>query len=216
MGLCLLSAVASDHETSDWKPLFDGKTTTGWRGYGRAEFPTRGWAVENGCLHLVTGGGGGNIITADQFTDFELEWEWRIALKGNNGIKYMVTETRPTAPGPEYQMVDDAMVPSPLHQTASFYDVLPPQTKPRVHPPGAWNQSRLVIRGQHVEHWLNGDKVLTYELGSPEVRAAIAKSKFKHAEGFGDKVKGHIMLTDHQGETWFRNLRIRELSTVPR
>jgi hypothetical protein len=150
------------------------------------------------------------------FTDFELRWEWRIGPDGNNGIKYLVTEDRPSSPGHEYQMIDDAILPDPKHQTASFYDVLPPQTKPRVNPPGTWNESRIVIRGQHVEHWLNGDKVLAYELGSPEVRAAIAKSKFKEARGFGEKIKGPILLTNHQRETWFRNIRIREFSAPGR
>ena len=207
---CLLGACASDRATGAWKPLFDGETTAGWRGYGRPDFPKHGWVVENGCLHLVASGGGGDIITLDQFTDFELEWEWRIGPNGNNGLKYLVTEARPNSPGHEYQMVDDATLPDPKHQTASCYDVLPPQTQPRVNPPGEWNQSRLVIRGQHVEHWLNGEKVLAYELGSPELQAAIAKSKFKDARGFGEKIKGPILLTDHHRETWFRNIRIRE------
>jgi hypothetical protein len=214
--ICLLGACAADRETGGWKPLFDGKTTAGWRGYGQPDFPKRGWVVEDGCLHLTPSGGGGNIITVDQFTDFELQWEWRIALKGNNGIKYLVTEARPQSPGPEYQMVDDATEPGDKHQTASFYDVLPPQTLPRVHPPGEWNQSRLVIHGTHVEHWLNGDRVLTYELGSAEVQAAIAKSKFKDARGFGEKIKGPILLTDHNGETWFRNIKIREFPVPTR
>jgi len=212
---CLLPARAGDPETADWKPLFDGKTTAGWRGYGRPDFPPKGWVVEDGCLHLIAGGGGGNLITVDQFTDFELQWEWRIGPKGNNGVKYLVTETRPNSPGHEYQMVDDATESGPKHQTASFYDVLPPQRTPRVNPPGSWNQSRLVLRGQQVEHWLNGEKVLTYELGSTEVRAAIAQSKFKDARGFGEKIKGPILLTDHHSETWFRNIRIREFPVQP-
>ena len=172
--------------------------------------------MEHGCLHLVANGGGGDIITVEQFTDFELQWEWRIGPKGNNGIKYLVTEARPGSPGQEYQMLDDATLPDPKHQTASFYDVLPPQTKTRVNPPGEWNESRLVIRGPHVEHWLNGDMVLAYELGSPEVQAAIAKSKFKDARGFGEKIKGPILLTDHHSETWFRNIRIREFPAQSR
>ncbi len=211
---CLLGACAADREPAGWKPLFDGKTTAGWRGYGQPDFPKQGWTVENGCLHLsASGGGGGDIITVEQFTDFELQWEWRIGPDGNNGIKYLVTEARPSSPGHEYQMVDDAVIPDPRHRTASFYDVLPPQTKPHVNPPGSWNESRIVIRGPRVEHWLNGEKVLAYELGSPAVQAAIAKSKFKDAHGFGDKIKGPILLTNHHRETWFRNIRIREFST---
>lgn len=210
---CLLGACASNRSTSDWKPLFDGKTTAGWRGYGQPDFPKQGWTVEDGCLHLTaSGGSGGDLITVQQFTDFELEWEWRIVPKGNNGIKYLVTEARPNAPGHEYQMIDDATVPDGKHQTASFYDVLPPQTKTRINPPGSWNQSRLVIRGQSVEHWLNGDKVLAYELGSVEVKTALANSKFRDINGFGEKIRGSILLTNHHRETWFRNIRIREFA----
>ena len=108
-------------------------------------------------------------------------------------------------------MVDDATMPNPKHQTATFYDVLPVQVATKVKPLGEWNQSRLIIQGNHIEHWLNGVKVLAYDLGSEEVKAALAKSKFKSAAGFGDKIKGHILLTNHQDEAWYRNLRIREL-----
>jgi hypothetical protein len=206
-----LNASAAEREPGKQQSLFDGKTTAGWRSYGKPEFPKRGWVVEDGSLHLLPNGNGGDIITTAQFTDFDLQWEWRIASKANNGIKYLVTESRPGAPGHEYQMVDDATALEPKQQTATFYDVIPTQTKTHVKPPGEWNQSRLVIQGNHVEHWLNGDKVLEYELGSPEVKAAVAKSKFKNAAGFGEKTKGHLMLTDHHGETWFRNIRVREL-----
>jgi len=108
-------------------------------------------------------------------------------------------------------MVDDATTSGRNHQTASFYDVLATQIPTKVNPPGEWNQSRIVVQGRRVEHWLNGVKVLSYELGSDEVKAALAKSKFRQAAGFGDKIKGHILLTNHHGETWFRNLRLREL-----
>ena len=194
-----------------WRVLFDGHDTKAWRGYTRTEFPTSGWIVEDNCLHLLPGGKGGQLVTVEKFDNFELEWEWRIAPKANNGIKYFVTESRPTAPGHEYQMVDDTTERGEKHLTASFYDVLAPQMTPRPNPPGQWNHSRLVVRGNHVEHWLNGVKVLTYELGSPELRAALAQSKFRNVPGFGEKLKGHILLTNHSGETWFRKMRIREL-----
>ena len=205
------AATAAEGEKGGWQSLFDGKSTDGWRSYGKPEFPKRGWVVEDDCLHLLPNGDGGNIITKAEFTDYELQWEWRIAPKANNGIKYLVTERRQNAPGHEYQMIDDATVKNPLQQTATFYDVLPTQTKIHAKPPGEWNLSRVIIQGNHVEHWLNGEKVLTYELGSPEVKAAVAKSKFKNDAGFGEKIKGHIMLTDHHGETWYRHIRIREL-----
>ena len=207
----VVATSAAEREKGNWQFLFDGKSTESWRSYGKPGFPKSGWIVEDGCLHLLPDGKGGEIITKAQFTDFELQWDWRIAPKANNGIKYLVTESRPGAPGHEYQMVDDSTMPDPLHQTATFYAVLPTQTKAHPKSPGEWNQSRVIIQGNHVEHWLNGEKVLQYELGSAEVKAGVAKSKFKNAAGFGEKIKGHIMLTDHHGETWYRDIRIREL-----
>ena len=194
-----------------WRALFDGKDVSAWRTYGGTGFPKTGWVVEDGCLHLQRGGGGGELVTVDTFDNYEFEWEWKLAPKGNNGIKYLVTEARRESPGPEYQMIDDATIPNPLHQTAAFYDVLPVQVPTKVKPPGQWNKSRIVIQGQHIEHWLNGVKVLSFELGSAEVKAGLTKSKFKKSPGFGDKIKGHILLTNHQDDTWFRNLRLREL-----
>ena len=129
-------------------------------------------------------------------------------------MKYLVTEERPSAPGHEYQMLDDKGHPDgkigPKRQTASFYDVLPPAADKKLNPPGEWNASRIVVRGNHVEHWLNGAKVLQCELGSEEVKAGLAQSKFKNAPQFGEKIDGHLMLTDHGDECFFRNLKLRE------
>jgi len=203
---------AAESQAGSWKPLFDGKTTAGWREYRKSDFPKAGWVVGEGCLRLSDGGRGANLVTEAEYEDFEFEWEWKLPPKANNGVKYFVTENRPSAPGHEYQMIDDSLVRDPRSKTATFYDVLPLQVQSPVEPPGEWNKSRILVRGNHVEHWLNGIKVLEYELGSPEVKAALQKSKFKDEPGFGDKIKGRIMLTDHQDEAWYRNLRIRELS----
>jgi len=171
--------------------------------------------VEDGILKKVGGEQGGEIITEQKFNDFEVSWEWRISEAGNNGLKYLVTEERPSAPGHEYQMLDDDKHPDgkigPHRQTGSFYDVIPPKAGKPINPVGDWNSSRVLVKGNHVEHWLNGAKVVEYELGSEELKAAIAKSKFKKAEGFGTKIEGHLMLTDHKDECWFRNIKIREL-----
>ena len=139
-----------------------------------------------------------------------------MAVGGNNGLKYLVTEERPGAPGHEYQMNDDKRHPDAAkglkRVTASFYAVIPaPEARPS-RPAGEWNESRIVVKGSRVEHWLNGGKVLEYELGSDALKAAIAESKFKDAAGFGTKLKGHIMLTDHGEECSFRNVKIRELT----
>lgn len=199
----------------DWRPLFNGKDLEGWRIYGSDQPPAPGWKVVDGELVKVAGMRGGDIITKETFTDFEFSWEWKVPEKGNNGIKYLVTEARKGTPGPEYQLLDDTGHPDGKNGTkrltASLYDILPADTADVVRPAGEWNESRLVIRGNEVEHWLNGGKVLSYQLGSEALKTAIAASKFKNAAGFGEKITGHIMLTDHGEGCVFRNLRIREL-----
>ena len=206
-----LNELSAEQKAAGWKLLFNGKDLSGWRQYGKQSPPGTGWKVEDGILKKLEKVRGGDIITTEKFNDFEFAWEWRIEPKGNNGVKYLVTEARPNAPGHEYQMIDDSVVKNPKDQTASFYEVLPPdEGKPAVKI-NDWNSSRILIKGNHVEHYLNGAKVLEYELGSEEVKSGVAKSKFKNAAGFGEKIQGHIMLTDHQDGVWFRNLMVREL-----
>ena len=196
-----------------WKLLFDGKSLKGWRSYGKPDGPKQGWSVENGVLKCVAGGHGGDIVTTGQFTDFDFEWDWSIPAGANNGIKYMVNEKRKSAPGQEYQMIDDSIEDSmpAKRSTASFYDVLPPAADKPLKPVGEWNHSAVIVRGKHVEHWLNGKKVLEYEFDSPELKAALAKSKFKNSPGFGEKITGPILLTEHHDEASFKNLKILEL-----
>lgn len=220
MALARVASAAAEPNTltdaekaAGWKLLFDGKSLAGWRTYGSQGKPGEGWKAEDGTLKKLKGVRGGDIITEQKFGDFELSWEWRIAAAGNNGLKYLVTEERRNAPGHEYQMIDDDGHPDgklgPKRQTGSFYDVLPPVADKPLKPPGEWNHSRIVIKGASVEHWLNGKQVLSYALGSPETKAAIANSKFKDVAHFGEKIDGHLMLTDHQDECWFRNVKIR-------
>ncbi len=217
---CLLATAADvsinqltpEEKANGWKLLFDGQSLNGWRSFRKQTPPKQGWVVEDGILKKVANVSGGDLITVDKFTDFEFSWEWRVPPKANNGIKYFIIEER-GAIGHEYQMIDDAVVKnSPKDQTASFYEVLPPKANKPLKAPGEWNSSRVLVLGDHVEHWLNGAKVLEYELGSEEVMAGVAKSKFKNVAGFGKKVKGHILLTDHKDEACFRNIKIRELT----
>lgn len=203
-------------EKSDgWQLLFDGQTFNGWRGYGLKGLPEAGWEIKDGTLRTVAKVKGKELITERKFTDFELSWEWRAALGANNGVKYFVTEDRPKSPGHEYQTIDDERHPDakrgPLYQTGAFYDVFPPAADKPSKPAGEWNSSRIIVRGDHVEHWLNGKNILTYTAGSDAVKAAVAKSKFKGEAGFGNKITGPIMLTYHQDEFWYRNIKIREL-----
>ncbi len=205
--------LTGEEKAAGWKLLFDGKTTEGWRTFKKQTFPAKGWVVEEGWLHCL-GKGGGDIISDAEFGDFELQWEWKQAPAGNSGVKYFVTETRNAALGHEYQMIDDEREPDAnsadgKRVTASFYDVLKPAVIPPTKPPGEINQSRILVKGNHVEHWLNGVKVLEYECGSEAVRAAVAASKFKTTTGFGTKIKGHLLLQDHGSEVWFRNLKVR-------
>ena len=217
LGGCL-SPVADNtlsraEKSAGWQLLFDGQTLNGWRPY--ANKPAGGWEVKDGTLHAIAKVKGSELITEKKFHDFEFSWEWKIPVAGNNGVKYFVTEARTGAPGHEYQMLDDKAHPDskagPIRQTASFYDVLPPAADKPSKAPGEWNASRIVVKGNRVEHWLNGKNVLTYELGSDAVKAGLAKSKFTKFLDFGTKIDGHIMLTYHQDDCWYRNIKIREL-----
>jgi hypothetical protein len=208
------NTLTAAERAAGWQLLFDGRSLDGWRGYRRDALPDAGWEVKDGTIRTVAKVKGADIITKETFNDFELRWDWRVVPGGNNGVKYFVTEDRPQSPGHEYQMIDDGGYPgklTPLHMTGTFYDVLPTTGPKATRAPGEWNESRIVVRGARVEHWLNGTNVLTYELGSEAVRNGIAKSKFKGHPGFGDKIAGHIMLTYHQDECWYRNVKIREL-----
>ncbi len=224
-GLLMLAAVAAaaenkpntltDKEKAEgWILLFDGTSLDAWRGYRLSGLPKTGWQVSDGVLKTVAKAHGRELITIRKFGDFEFSWEWRIAPAGNNGIKYFVTESRPDAPGHEYQMIDDERNEDrnhgPTWMTGAFYDVLGP-TGAEPKPAGEWNASRVIVQGNHVEHWLNGKKVLEYELGSARLKEALAKSKFAEYPDFGTRIRGHIMLTYHNDECSYRNLKIREL-----
>lgn len=214
--ILVVASMATAQNGGGWRPLFDGKTTNGWRGYRQQAMP-EGWTVVDGTL--TRSGKGGDIVTVDQFGDFELALEWKIAPGGNSGIFYRVTEDDPVMwhSAPEYQVLDDAGHKGPLKPTqkcGSNYDLHPP-SRDAAKPAGSWNDTRIIVQGNHVEHWLNGAKVIEYELGSAALKAAKAKSKFKDVAGWGEKIKGHILLQDHGDEVWYQNIRIRELPATP-
>jgi hypothetical protein len=214
-----LNSLTPEEKAAGWRLLFDGHSLAGWCAYGKTGGSAAigaGWQVEDGLLKKKAGERGGDIITVETYSDFQLEWEWRIEQEGNNGVKYLVTESRPAAPGHEYQMIDDQAGRwrdlMPKHGTASFYDVLPAAPDKPVKSAGEWNLSRIVLRGSQVEHWLNGKKVLEYELNREALGPALEASKFKDFPDFGSKIRGHIMLTDHQDEAWFRNIKLLKLA----
>ncbi|MFZ4546651.1 MAG: 3-keto-disaccharide hydrolase [Bacteroidales bacterium] len=215
----------SDYEKKNgWKLLFDGKSTKGWRGVYKEAFPEKGWEVKDGELVVLPSGGaesanGGDIVSIDEFSDFELVADFKITEGANSGIKYYVTEkenNQGSAIGPEYQILDDKNHPDAKlgrdgnRTMSSLYDLITAKNK-RVNPIGEWNSARIVSKNNHVEHWLNGMKVLEYERGSKEFRELVAASKYKVWPGFGEAAKGRILLQDHGNKVSFRSLKIREL-----
>jgi hypothetical protein len=218
--LVLLSFMveAAEHNTltdaekaAGWRLLFDGKKIEGWRRYGKDLPPADGWRIDGDTLHKVQGMRPGDIMTRATFEDFEFSWEWRLEAGGNNGVKYFIIPERKATVGHEYQMIDDRLIKDPLSSCAAFYLIVAPREDKPTKPMGEWNHSRLLVKGNHVEHWLNGVKVVEYECGSPEVMNQVPKTKFKKWPNFGKKVRGHLLLTDHSDPCWFRNLKIREL-----
>jgi hypothetical protein len=197
----------------EWRPLFDGKTTAGWRGYKTPDVPA-GWAVVDGVL--VKEGKSTDLVTKDQYGDFELEFDWKLAPGGNAGVFYRGTEEYEHIywSAPEYQLLDDAVHAdgkNRLTAAGSAYALYPPPAGV-VKPAGEWNSSRIVARGAHVEHWLNGKKVVEYELWSPDWEAKVKASKFKDWPNYGRGKKGYIAVQgDHEGSLSLRNVRIREL-----
>ena len=207
-----INTLTPQEKADGWQLLFNGKDLSNFRQFGSDANPGPGWKIEAGILRKIGRIPGGQIITKDKYGDFTLSWEWKISPKGNNGIKYLVVEDRANAPGPEYQILDDTGHPDgkigPHRQTACLYDILTPAKNKPLNPVGEWNHSKIVVKGKSVEHWLNGIRVLAYELESNELKAAIAKSKLAKAKDFEKKVNGHIMLTDHIDECSFRNMKI--------
>ena len=198
--------------SAGWRLLFDGQTTRGWRGYRKDAFPD-GWQVVDGCLVRV--GPGGDIITNEQFDSFELELEWRISAGGNSGIFYRVDEQRgwPWETGPEMQVLDNgehADGQNAKTSAGSNYALHAP-LRDVTQPVGLFNQARVRIADDHVEHWLNGVKVVEYQLGTPQWEALVAGSKFAAWPDYGRVKKGYIVLQDHGDKVWFRNIRIRPL-----
>jgi hypothetical protein len=224
----------SDQEKKDgWRLLWDGQTSQGWRNAGSETFPARGWEMKDGVLTVLEsgnpGGTGGDIITRERFANFELLVDFRITQGANSGIKYFVQPNlnaatgapaaagRGSALGLEYQVLDDERHPDAKlgrngdRTQGSLYDLLPAAASKKSSPIGEWNTARIISRGNHVEHWLNGDKVLEYERGSAAYREAVALSKFKPIPGFGEWPDGHILLQGHGDRVSFRNLKIRVL-----
>lgn len=225
--------LTSAERAAGWQLLFDGKTLTGWHGLGFSTTPPGLWTVESGAIkHVEHGKGpvqadgqpltGMDLISDRSFSDFELSWQWKIAEAGNSGVKYNVSESLSTAMDPphaakgwEYQVIDDVKAEDtkfPSHRSGALYDMFAPNDKKHVNPAGQWNTSSIVFRGNHGEHWLNGQKVVEFDLGTARFDSAFAASKYKsYPAWFPVRRKGQLVLQDHGDVVWFRSIKIREL-----
>ncbi len=225
-----LNVLTNEEKSEGWILLFDGKSFEGWRGLGREGIPEGHWVVEDGTIKKVPSENvplqkdgqplvGGDLITIQTYENFELAFEWKISPAGNSGVKYNVSEEMSTAYPPksaalgfEYQILDDEGHPdaqvSDTHTSAALYDLIAPQGK-SLKSVGEFNTARIVLNGTHGEHWLNGVKVLEYDLETPEMDRLLAASKYKDIIAFAKKRQGHIVLQDHTDTVWFRNIKIR-------
>jgi hypothetical protein len=212
-GSASANVLTSAEQAAGWRLLFDGTTTKGWRGYKSPTVPN-GWRVENGTL--TKDGSVGDLVSADQFANFELALDWKIASGGNAGIFYRGTEEYDHIywSAPEYQLLDDANAPdgkNRLTSAAAAYALYPPPAG-IVKPAGEWNSARILVNGAHVEHWLNGQKVVQYELWSPDWEAKVKASKFKDWPNYGRAKSGYLAIQgDHDGVLTLRNIKIRTL-----
>ena len=203
-------SLTSEEKAAGWKLLFDGKSLSGWRGY-KTETPPTGWRAENGVL--IRDGAGGDLMTVEQYGDFEFRFEWKVTPNGNSGVIYRIatTEEYPWHTGPEYQILHNQGHrdgKDPITSAGANYAVNPPP-KDVTKAVGEWNEGRIVARGNHVEHWLNGVKVVEYEIGSADWEARVKASKFAKMANYGRVKRGYIALQDHGDVVSYRNLKIR-------
>lgn len=197
-----------------YKLIFDGKTTAGWKGWRKDHVPA-GWSVSDGMLTFAPGKEGGDICTTEDYADFELRLEWRIQPGGNSGIFYRASEHKeiPWETAPEMQVLDDERHPdgqNPLSCAGACYAMYPASQKV-VRKAGEWNQVRIRAVGKHIEHWLNGTKIVEYEIGSPEWKDRFAKSKYHDLPEYASLAKGRFVLQDHGDQVWYRSIRVRRL-----
>ena len=234
LGVFSLSAqqantLTAKEKADGWRLLFDGKTSDGWRSARGGGFPATGWAVRDGMIAVTETGGeeagnGGDIVTTRTYSNFELSVDFKTSPGANSGIMYFVDldlipwhNGHGSPVGFEYQILDDALHPDAKRgkngdrTVASLYDMIPAAADKPIKPVGEWNTARIVVRGKHGEHWLNGVKVLEYDRDSPEFKAILAESKYHVFPEYGQSTSGYLLLQDHGFPVWFRNIKIREL-----
>lgn len=204
-------------DSGGWVALFDGTSLDGWRGYKKQAVPAA-WKVEGNTLAftpIADQGERGDIMTREQFGDFELEYEWRVSPAGNSGVMWRVTEELeyPWQTGPEQQVLDDARHSDgklPSHRAGALYDLVDPPAN-ITRPVGEFNQARIVARGSRVQLFLNGQQTADVDFKSEEGKRLLAGSKFKSMPRFAQNARGHIVLQDHGDPVWYRNIRVRAL-----
>ena len=222
---CIPNTISEHEKAEGWKLLWDGNSSQGWRGARLEKFPEKGWVIENGMLKVLksTGGestNGGDIVTINQYSNFELVVDFKITPGANSGIKYFVnTEMNKgegSSIGCEFQILDDDKHPDAKlgvkgnRKLGSLYDLIPaPDNKP--FRKGFFNTARILVNGNHVEHWLNGVKILEYDRNNQMFNALVAYSKYKDWPNFGNAASGNILLQDHGDEVWYQNIKIREI-----
>ena len=209
------NTLTASEQKAGWVLLFDGKTTNVWRTY--KNLPSDGWEVTNGEIHCKQTGveHRADLITKDQYADFELAIDWKVGKSANSGIIYRANEEHPASyeSGPEYQLIDDNGYTEKLEdwqKSGSDYAMHPP-SKLAARPMGEYNHTVIKVKGNHVEHWLNDVKVVDFEIGTPEWFRLKEKSKWKDIKDWGQARSGYICLQDHGGGIWFKNIKIRKL-----
>jgi len=207
-----LNTLAVQEKAAGWRLLFDGRSFAGWHVYGAGSVV--GWDIAEGALVALGQGGGHDIVTDDEFENFDLLIDWKISPRANSGIFYNVVEQGNKviyATGPEYQLIDDDGWPGGLEdwqRTGANYAMHPPLAR-AAKPVGEWNHTRIVIDRGHVEHWLNGVKTADYRMWSPEWEALRASGKWKDYPAYGRAKKGKLGLQDHGNKVWFRDIKVR-------
>ena len=222
------NTLTAQEKQDGWRLLFDGTSTDHWRGAHQENFPEQGWKVEDGMLVVQASDGaesqnGGDIVTQEEYANFEFQVDFKLTEGANSGIKYFVTEaynSQKSAIGLEYQLLDDDRHPDAklgnnggdTRTLASLYDLKAASDDKPLNPVGEWNTARIVVQGQQVTHYLNGKKVLEYERGSDEYKELVQASKYKKWDNFGMADRGHILLQDHGDLVYFKNIKLRNLS----
>lgn len=217
-----IEAQNKNKKESQWATLFDGSSTEQLRAYKMNKFPSDAWAVEDGALVTLTGVANRDLVTKEKYTDFELIFDWKISKAGNSGVFYHVEEVAEHEAGNgnspnwlnnfEMQILDDINFndKAPIRSAGSLYDLIAPEKK-KLKPIGEYNQARLLVNKGHVEHWLNGEMVVSYESGSEELNRLIKNSKFSENPNFATSTSGHIMFQHHGQKVWLKNIKVRRL-----